>query len=142
MMEPVLRLGTAIKHVCRLVNIVNLRLECWNRLPQRNQTKAESESLLRQQGIVESFRSLEVDVPPGVLVAPMYDQSFSPLMGPSAPARAESEIDIGRIGLLDEAPEDLPGRNQWLVIPEVIPADVHQPDQTTLTATRNRKHAS
>jgi hypothetical protein len=38
--------------------------------------------------------------------------------------------------------EDLPPRNQKLVIPVVIPADVHQPDEAALHATRNHKCAS
>jgi hypothetical protein len=57
---------------------------------------------------------------------------------PAAPAEGESGI--GGIGcLLAEAPEDLPRGNAKFVIPEVIHADVHQPDQATLPTTRNRK---
>jgi hypothetical protein len=43
--------------------------------------------------------------------------------------------------LLDEAPEDLPRRNVNGVIPPVVPADVHQPDEAALPATRNGKCA-
>jgi hypothetical protein len=50
--------------------------------------------------------------------------------------------DIGGMGrLLKEVPEDLPRRNHKLVTPEVIPADVHQPDESELLAARNRKCA-
>jgi hypothetical protein len=81
-------------------------------------------------------------------MAPMCDQGFGPSMGALLPpARVESgkgnavkgverrrrwkgnRSDIGEIGgigrYLDEAPEDLPRRNPGLVIPEVVPADVH-----------------
>jgi hypothetical protein len=74
---------------------------------------------------------------------PICDQCFGPSTGPSCPAGAESKREIGGIGrLLDEAPEDLPCRNLELVTPEVIPADVHQPDEAALPAARNRKCAS
>jgi hypothetical protein len=56
-------------------------------------------------------------------------------------ARAESDIEgIGR--LLDEGPEDLPHTNEKLVIPVVVRADVHQPDEATLSTARNRKCGS
>jgi hypothetical protein len=51
--------------------------------------------------------------------------------------------EIGGIGrLLDELPEDLPRRNVNGVIPAVVPADVHQPDETALPAARNPKCGS
>jgi hypothetical protein len=57
--------------------------------------------------------------------------------------RAESERDTGGIGrLLDKAPEGLPPRNYKTVIPAVIAADVHQPDEAALPASGNRKCAS
>jgi hypothetical protein len=50
--------------------------------------------------------------------------------------------DIGGIyRLLDEVLEDLPSRNHKLVTPEVIYADIHQPDEPALLAARNRKCA-
>jgi hypothetical protein len=50
--------------------------------------------------------------------------------------------DIGEIDcLLDEVPEDLPGSNHKLVTPEVIPVDVHQPDEPAPLAARNCKYS-
>jgi hypothetical protein len=48
----------------------------------------------------------------------------------------------GGIGLLDEAPKDVLRRNEKAVIPEVVPADVHEPDKAALPAARNRKCAT
>jgi hypothetical protein len=42
--------------------------------------------------------------------------------------------------LLDETPEDLPRRNPEVVIPGVVSADVHQPNEAALPAARNRKY--
>jgi hypothetical protein len=51
--------------------------------------------------------------------------------------------DVGGIDcLLDEAPEDPPLRKAKCVIITVIPANVHQPDQSDLPVIDNRKHAS
>jgi hypothetical protein len=51
-----------------------------------------------------------------------------------------AKSDIGGIGrLLKKAPEDLPRRDVKAVIPTVVPADIHQPDETALPAARNRK---
>jgi hypothetical protein len=67
----------------------------------------------------------------------MCDQGLSP------PGRVESESDIGEIYcLVDEAPKDLPRRNPNLVIPAVVPADVHEPDAAALLAARNRKYTN
>jgi hypothetical protein len=58
--------------------------------------------------------------------------------GPSWPRAG----DIGRISrLLDEVPEDLTRRNVEAVTPEVIHADIHEPDEPALLAARNRKCA-
>jgi hypothetical protein len=43
--------------------------------------------------------------------------------------------------LLNEAPEDLPTINDKAVIPEVVLANVHQPDEAALPAARDRKCA-
>jgi hypothetical protein len=62
--------------------------------------------------------------------------------GATPPARVESERDTGGIGrLLDEVPEDLPGRNEMAVIPAVIPGNVHEPNEAAVAATRDRKCA-
>jgi hypothetical protein len=47
----------------------------------------------------------------------------------------------GIVYLLTEASEDLPCRNVKAVIPVVIPADVHQPDEAAVPAASNRKCA-
>jgi hypothetical protein len=52
-------------------------------------------------------------------------------------SRLTVKNDSGGIGrLLDEAPEDIPRRNPELVIPAVIRADVHEPDEAALPAGR------
>jgi hypothetical protein len=57
--------------------------------------------------------------------------------------RKGSESDIGGIGhLLEEAPDDRPRSIKKVVTTEVVPADVHQPDEATLPAARNRRCAS
>jgi hypothetical protein len=71
------------------------------------------------------------------------DLGFGPSTGLFCPTRAENESGIGRIScLLAEASQDLPGRNSKDVIPEVVPADFHQPDEAELPAARNRECAS
>jgi hypothetical protein len=71
------------------------------------------------------------------------------------PAGAQAKSNIGRMFLLtqchcsrargsleldfNEASEDVPRSNAKAVGPRVIPANVHQPDETALPATRNRK---
>jgi hypothetical protein len=62
--------------------------------------------------------------------------------GPSCPRAGGKRNDIEEIGcLLDEVSEDLPRSNHKLVTPEVIPANVHQPDEPVLLAARNCKCA-
>jgi hypothetical protein len=48
----------------------------------------------------------------------------------------------GELAVDSSTPEDLPRVNPKAVIPEVIPASVHQPDDAALLAARNRKRAS
>jgi hypothetical protein len=44
--------------------------------------------------------------------------------------------------LLDEGPEELPRRNAKAVVPVVIPADLHEPDEAALLAVRDGESAS
>jgi hypothetical protein len=63
--------------------------------------------------------------------APVCDEGFRR----STLALAESESNIEGIGrFLDEVPADLPRRSAKGVIPGVVPADAHQPDEAALTA--------
>jgi hypothetical protein len=70
----------------------------------------------------------------------MCDQGFDPSTRSLLPAtRAESENEIRGIGLLKEAPEDIPRRNDKVITLGVIPVDARQSDEAALPTTRDRE---
>jgi hypothetical protein len=76
-------------------------------------------------------------------MAPICDEGFGRSMKSVRPPRAQSESGIGGIShSLEAAPEDLPRGNPKAITPRVIPADVHEPDETAIRAICNRKCAS
>jgi hypothetical protein len=53
----------------------------------------------------------------------------------------QMKAEVQERALFDDAPEDLPRRNVKAITPQVVPADVDQPDEAALPAARNGKCA-